>query len=152
MRRAAEKVKSGHRLSVFAISHILVDVGATNLQVFKAGIFSALAHPTRVAIVELLRDQELSAGALLERLELEQPNVSQHLAVLRAKGIVEGRKEGNQVFYSLRHPMLVEVLDIMRQYFLRHLNQSMEMLQALQGEEPPGTGEKKKLRKGGPDR
>ena len=108
---------------------------------FKAGIFQGLAHPTRVAITEILRDGEYSAGAILERLALEQANVSQHLAVLRAKGIVSTRKDGNQVFYSLKHPMLIEVLDIMRQYFMSHLSEAAEMLQAMEVEEAGTDGE-----------
>jgi len=91
------------------------------LRNFKANIFQALAHPTRIAIVESLRGKELSAGKLIELLELERVNASQHLAVLRAKHIVVSRKEGNQVFYSLRNPVLTEVLDIMRRYFKAHI-------------------------------
>ncbi|MEO6906772.1 MAG: metalloregulator ArsR/SmtB family transcription factor, partial [Abditibacteriaceae bacterium] len=51
------------------------------LRQFKADIFQALAHPTRIAIIEVLRDGELSAGAIIEKLGLEQANASQHLAV-----------------------------------------------------------------------
>ena len=105
------------------------------MQDFKAGLFQALAHPTRVAIVEILRDGEFSAGAILEHLGLEQANVSQHLAILRVKGLVSSRKDGNQVFYSLKNQMLVEVLDIMRQYFMSHLAEATELLQALETEE-----------------
>lgn len=101
------------------------------LQQFKASIFQALAHPTRIAIVEVLRDGELPAGIIIEKLELEQANASQHLAVLRAKHIVIGRKEGNQVFYSVRDPLLIEVLDIMRRYFQAHVEESMSTLQEL---------------------
>ncbi|MBI5092859.1 MAG: winged helix-turn-helix transcriptional regulator [Candidatus Hydrogenedentes bacterium] len=101
------------------------------LREFKAGIFQALAHPTRVAIAEILRDGECSVGSILERLTLEQANISQHLAVMRAKGVVTSRKEGNQVFYSLRHRMLVDVLDTMRLYFTKHLSEASEMLQAV---------------------
>lgn len=104
---------------------------------FKAGIFQALAHPTRVAIAEILREGEHSAGSILDRLDLEQANVSQHLAVLRAKGIVSTRKEGNQVFYTLKHPMLGDVLDVMRRYFLSHLGEAAELLQALATEVVP---------------
>ncbi|GMU93987.1 MAG: transcriptional regulator [Candidatus Hydrogenedentota bacterium] len=109
------------------------------MQEFKAGIFQALAHPTRVAIAEILRDGEQSAGAILERLELEQANLSQHLAVLRAKGIVSTRKEGNQVFYSLKHRILTDVLDIMRQYFMSHLSEAADLLQEMEVEEADTT-------------
>ena len=67
------------------------------LRRFKADFFQALAHPTRIAIVEQLRGGELSAGSLIERLGIEQANASQHFAVLRAKNIVVSRKTGNQV-------------------------------------------------------
>jgi DNA-binding transcriptional ArsR family regulator len=98
------------------------------LRKFKADIFQALAHPTRIAIVDALREGELSAGALIEQLRLEQANASQHLAVLRARQIVVNRKVGNQVYYSLRDPVLVEVLDLLRRYFLSHLNETVSML------------------------
>jgi ArsR family transcriptional regulator len=100
-----------------------------SLRCFKAEIFQALAHPTRIAIVELLRDHgETPVTSLYEQLELVQANVSQHLAVLRAKHIVIARKEGNQVFYSLRDRILGKVLDLMRQYFNSHLEESMSLL------------------------
>ena len=105
------------------------------LRRFKAGIFQALAHPTRIAIVQLLRDGEVPAGRIFEQLNVEQANASQHLAVLRAKGIVSNRKEGNQVFYSLRDPLLIEVLDIMRRYFQAHLSEALAMLKQMDREE-----------------
>ncbi|HWA83546.1 MAG TPA: metalloregulator ArsR/SmtB family transcription factor [Fimbriimonadaceae bacterium] len=109
---------------------------AESLRKFKADIFQALGHPTRIAIVELLRDGEVSAGVFPEALGVEPANASQHLAVLRSKRIVRNRKEGNQVFYSLRDPSLIEVLDIMRRYFERHLRESYAMLQEMEPEAP----------------
>lgn len=102
------------------------------LRRFKADIFQALAHPTRVAIVEVLCEEEVSAGGLIERLGVEQANLSQHLAVLRAKRIVVNRKEGNQVFYSIRSRHLITVLQAMRLYFEEHLNEVVEMLTEIQ--------------------
>lgn len=102
------------------------------LRQFKADFFQALAHPTRIAIIEQLRDGELSAGALIERLNLEQANASQHLAILRAKNIVTGRRSANQVFYSVRHPLIIEVLDVMRRYFHAYMKESVASLKALE--------------------
>ncbi len=101
------------------------------LRRFKADFFQALAHPTRIAIVEQLRGGELSAGSLIERLGIEQANASQHLAVLRAKNIVVSRKTGNQVFYAVRDPLIIEVLDLMRRYFHSHLSESLATLKAI---------------------
>jgi DNA-binding transcriptional ArsR family regulator len=105
------------------------------LRRFKADIFQALAHPTRIAIVEMLRDGELPAGQLIERLGLEQANASQHLSVLRSKQIVANRKGGNQVFYSLRSPLLIEVLDIMRRYFQAQLAETLAALGEIEKEQ-----------------
>jgi DNA-binding transcriptional ArsR family regulator len=104
------------------------------LRRFKADFFQALAHPTRIAILENLRDGELSAGALIERLGVEQANASQHLTVLRTKHIVLNRKAGNQVFYSVRDPLILEVLDVMRRYFYAQLTESQTMLEEIKSE------------------
>lgn len=98
------------------------------LRQFKATIFQALAHPTRIAVLELLRDQELAVSVIIERLGLEPANASQHLAILRARHIVTSRKQGSQVFYSVRDPLIIEVLDIVRRYFQIHLQESVAML------------------------
>lgn len=112
-----------------------------NLRKFKATIFQALAHPTRIAILELLRDQELPVSVIIERLGLEPANASQHFAVLRSKHIVTNRKEGNQVFYSVRDPLLIEVLDIMRRYFQVHLEESLALLQEAEREAKDTNGQ-----------
>jgi DNA-binding transcriptional ArsR family regulator len=98
-------------------------------------VFQALAHPTRIAIVQVLRDGEMPAGSLIDQLELEQANASQHRAVLRAKRIVVNRKVGNQVFYSLRDPVLLDVLDILRRYYSSQRTDTMHMLEEIGPEE-----------------
>ena len=98
------------------------------LRAYKASVFQALAHPTRIAIVEILRDGELSAGAMQAKLGIEQANLSQHLTILRSRQIVINRKHANQVFYSLSNPVLCEVLDIMRHYCQTNLNQAIQMM------------------------
>lgn len=101
---------------------------ANQLRRFKADIFQALAHPTRIAIIELLEGGELSAGELMERLGMEQANISQHLAVLRTKQLVVNRKVGNQVFYAVRDPIIFKVLALMRAYFQKNLKSALELL------------------------
>ncbi len=109
----------------------------TQLREFKAGIFQALANPTRIAIVELLRDEgEVAVTRIYESLEIEQANASQHLAVLKSKTIVLARKEGNQVFYRLRDKVLGQVLDLMRKYFLAQLAEATELLEDMTSSAP----------------
>ena len=104
------------------------------LRQFKAEIFQALGHPTRIAILENLRNGEASVSQLCEKVGIEQANASQHLAVLRSKHIVETRKEGNQIFYRLRTPLVGDMLDAMRQYFFDHMNEAKDMLKQQQQE------------------
>ena len=85
---------------------------------FKAGIFQALAHPTRIFIVETLGQREMTVGQICDSLGIAQANASQHLAVLRS----------NQIFYRLRDPLLEEILKKMRQYFLVHMTEVMSLL------------------------
>jgi len=110
------------------------------LRRFKSEIFQGLANPTRIAIVELLRQGEMSAGKLIEKLGIEQANASQHLSVLRAKQIVVSRKAGNQVFYSIRDRALIEVLDILRRYFYSQLRSTVSMLKEAAKQEPKSHG------------
>jgi DNA-binding transcriptional ArsR family regulator len=99
-----------------------------SMRQFKAGVFQALAHPTRIAIVEQLCQGELSVGQLCEKVGIEQANASQHLAILRSKYLVESRKEGNQNFYRLRDPLLGEVLDTLKRYFFAHMDEALAVL------------------------
>lgn len=104
------------------------------LRRFKAEIFQALAHPTRIAIIDLLGEKELSAGELMEKLGIEQANISQHLAVLRSRQLVVNRKAGNQVFYSVRDKLLLEVLALMRTYFQNQFSGSLALVREMSSE------------------
>jgi DNA-binding transcriptional ArsR family regulator len=98
------------------------------LRKFKAEVFQALAHPTRIHIIETLAEGELSVGAIQVHVKVELANLSQHLSVLRHKHLVITRKEGNQVLYSVRDPLLIEALEILRRYFQRHYEDAIAML------------------------
>lgn len=100
-----------------------------SLRQFKTEIFQALANPTRIAVMDELRDGELTVGDLVQRLKVEQSNLSQHLAILRARQIVLARKSGNQVFYSVRDTLIFKVLDLMRRYFQNQVNESIVVLE-----------------------
>lgn len=69
-------------------------------------LFSTLAHPHRIQIIEELRTREKNVKELEEILEISHSRVSQHLSVLRAQSIVEERREGRKVYYHLTDPAL----------------------------------------------
>jgi DNA-binding transcriptional ArsR family regulator len=67
-----------------------------------------------------------------EKLGMEQANVSQHLTVIRAKQLVCNRKAGNQVFYSVRDPIIIEIVSLMSTYFHVHLKEALGMLDEME--------------------
>jgi DNA-binding transcriptional ArsR family regulator len=106
----------------------------TPLQAFKARFFRALAHPTRIRILETLVRGDRSVQELQEALGQDQPAVSQHLAVLRNHGLVTSRKQGLSVRYALRDPVVTELLAVARRIFNNHLVDTGGMLRELQRE------------------
>jgi ArsR family transcriptional regulator len=110
------------------------DVSTDELQAFKAAFFRALAHPVRIRILELLIRNDLSVQELQEALGVEQPVVSQQLAVLRTSNIVAGKKEGVSVRYAVRDPLIGNLLDVARQIFNNHLVGTQDLLRQLQRE------------------
>jgi DNA-binding transcriptional ArsR family regulator len=91
------------------------------LQDFKAEFFKALAHPTRIRILELLKDGEKSVSELQLALASEGSTASQQLAILRMKNLVDTRKSGNLIYYRLRDPRINELLAVARQIFDAHV-------------------------------
>ncbi len=114
---------SHYKLVSFGVKHegVLEEKMDLQLQQFKADFFKALAHPLRIRILELLAEGDKNVNELLTIIGAEGSSVSQQLSVLRSKNIVNGTKEGNRVLYSLRDPMIIDLLNIVRQIFNNHL-------------------------------
>ena len=110
------------------------EVATDELQAFKAAFFRALGHPVRIRILELLIKGEKSVQELQEVLGVDQPVVSQQLAVLRSTNIVTGRKEGVSVRYTVRDPLIGELLSVARRIFNNHLVGTQDLLRQLQRE------------------
>jgi len=77
----------------------------------RAEIFKALGHPSRLAMVVALSNGSLCVNELQQQVGSDISTVSKHLSVLRSVGLIESDKRGKQVFYSLRLPCILEVLD-----------------------------------------
>jgi len=103
----------------------------TQISRFKAEFFKALAHPLRIRVLDELRQGEVGVNELCARLKVEQSNLSQQLSVMRARNIVEGRKEGQNVFYSVKDPELFKLLDVAKKIFNNHLIGVQDMLSQL---------------------
>ena len=107
------------------------------IHIFKADFFKTLAHPARLAILDHLRNGERSVNELKTLLEADQSTISQQLARLRNGNLVDTRKEGTTVYYSIRDPMIFQLMDVAREIFNRQLISHQELLQQLQEEVPP---------------
>jgi DNA-binding transcriptional ArsR family regulator len=107
---------------------------AGELQAFKARFFRALAHPTRIRLLEILGRGGRTVQELQDALTLDQPIVSQQLAVLRNQGIVSTRKEGLSVRYTLRDPLVGDLLDVARRIFNNQLAGTRGLLRQLRRE------------------
>jgi ArsR family transcriptional regulator len=107
-----------------------LDVSA--LARFKAEFFKALAHPLRIRIIDALRDGEIGVNDLCQRLAVEQSTLSQQLALLRGRNIVVGRKEGQNVYYSIRDTAIFRLLDVAKDIFNNHLVSVQDMLSQLE--------------------
>jgi len=101
------------------------------MQQFKADFFKALAHPLRIQILELLCEGEKNVNEIQSILGSEGSAVSQQLMVLRSKNIVVGKKDGNKVLYSLRDPLIIDLLAITKQIFTNQLNDAINMLDSV---------------------
>ena len=98
-----------------------------NLYKLHAGICHTLANPKRLEIIATLRTREMSVTELAEVLEISQSNLSQHLALMRQRGILTSRREGLNVFYSLSNPKITQACDLMRQVLLEFLVAGAEL-------------------------
>ena len=71
----------------------------------------AIAHPMRIAIIDLLNDNQLSVTEIYEHLNIEQASASHHLNILKSKGVLSSKRNGKKIFYSLKNQTLTEIIE-----------------------------------------
>jgi len=98
---------------------------------FKAEFFKALSNPLRIRILDELREEELTVSEIRERLDVELPNVSQQLAVLKARNLVTSRKQGINIYYSCGDPKIFALLDVAKEIFNAQLSEIQKTLKRL---------------------
>jgi DNA-binding transcriptional ArsR family regulator len=95
-----------------------------------AKVCRTMAHPIRLALLNALRDGERGVGDLAEAIGVRQPLVSQHLAVLRNQGLLRYRRNGNEVYYRIAYPKMIQACDLLREVLFEHLRSQEELLTA----------------------
>lgn len=93
----------------------LIDKDEDILQASLA--MKAIAHPLRLKVLCVLSEGELSVQEIVDSVGTSQSNISQHLAILRDKGVLTTRKDANRVFYRIGDPRTVKLVGMMRDVF-----------------------------------
>ncbi len=95
-----------------------------------AGICGVLGHAKRIQIIDILQDREENAGTLSQELGISKANLSQHLNIMKARGILLIRREGVSIFYRISNPKIVTACQLMREVLMEQL-QDMTKLNAV---------------------
>lgn len=85
-----------------------------NIEMLETKIYKALAHPTRLELVKKLSKSNRCVCELFDESESSQPNISQHLKILRDADIVSYKKESNKLIYSIKHLEVLEIIHLAR--------------------------------------
>ena len=96
-----------------------------------AQMCKVFTSPKRLEILNLLRDNELSVNKVAKKSNIPQANISQHLSILREKGIVKTRRAGKTIYYSLANPKIIKAFDIIREMLLERLAENDELIKGI---------------------
>ena len=102
-----------------------------NISSFRAEILKSLAQPTRLKIIEFLRDGERCVCEIFPAIGEEQSNPSRHLNLMLAAGVLTRRKEGLKIFYAIKHPEILEVVDTVTLIVKQEIAGRHELLKAV---------------------
>jgi DNA-binding transcriptional ArsR family regulator len=97
------------------MTNVLIDKDEHILQASLA--MKSIAHPLRLKILCVLADSELSVQEIVDSVGTSQSNISQHLAILRDKGVLSTRKDANRVYYRIGDPRTLKLVGMMRDVF-----------------------------------
>ncbi|MBI3012939.1 MAG: winged helix-turn-helix transcriptional regulator [Elusimicrobia bacterium] len=99
-----------------------------------AQVCSVLSNPKRLEIINLLRENEKTVGDLAEKMGLAKANVSQQIAILRHKGLLLARREGQHIYYRLAYPKMLKAYDLLREILMERLSKQGEWFEKLRKE------------------
>ena len=118
------------------------EIDADTIERFRlhAEVCKVLTDPKRLMILDALRHGDRSVGALADAIGVTLPNASQHLAVMRAAGLVVGRRAGTTITYRLAEPSIVEACDVIHRIVERRMAGAPAPTAVAQGSPEPGTG------------
>lgn len=91
------------------MAHLLININKLEAVASK---LRAISHPMRIAIIDLLsKDDRLSVTEIYDKLKIEQATASHHLNILKNKGVLNSKREGKKIFYSLKNVTLTDIIE-----------------------------------------
>ncbi len=96
-----------------------------------ADICKIFSNSKRLEIINTLKDKELSAGELIEKIGLSKANLSQHMSVLRSKGVILTRRDGVNVYYRIANPKILQACHLMREVLLEQFQEKGKIVSSL---------------------
>lgn len=108
----------------------MVQDSEAQVYIFHAEMCKVFSHPKRLEIIDLLRNGEMSVTELCQALKISPANLSQHLAMMRERRILVARKEGNNVYYRVANPKLLEACDLLREVLFEQIRTAATLVQA----------------------
>jgi DNA-binding transcriptional ArsR family regulator len=97
----------------------------------KAEFFKTIGHPARIRILEVLREGEQAVSELIPAIEIEASHLSQQLGVLRRANIIQARKVGSSVYYSVTNPAIFDLLEVAKSIITSNLTETQVLLAEL---------------------
>lgn len=106
---------------------------ANNKELYRlhADFCKFMGNAKRIEILFLLGKKEMCVDEIASAMEVNVPNISQHLAVMREKGVVEVRREGNRLYYSISNPKTLQACNIMREAMVEQMEKQVAMIKSL---------------------
>ncbi len=96
-----------------------------------ADVCKIFSSAKRLEILNTLKQKEMSAGELIEKTGLSKANLSQHMSILRSKGVIMTRKEGLNIYYRIANPKIIQACNLMREVLLEQLKEKGKMVSSL---------------------
>ena len=96
-----------------------------------AEMCKVFSNSTRLEILNLLRDDEMSVTELIEKTKLSQANISQHLSIMKSKGIVASNRRGKNIYYKLANPKIIKAFDIIKEVLADKLKRNSKIAKNL---------------------
>ncbi len=96
-----------------------------------ADVCKIFSNAKRLEIINALKEKEMSASELIERIGLSKANLSQHMGVLKSKGVILTRREGINVYYQIANPKIIQACNLMREVLMEQLQEKGEMASSL---------------------